>query len=415
MPERFAKPATVFGSLPGPIEIEFSGMGLQYTNVTVAIGPDEYESDPIEVTVLVQGEGAQSTIWLLTIPSDAIDGTFTLDGNVYDIPLSGSLASLESYLDSEYATVTTSTSGTETTITFDGTGSYSPASFASAALRAATCTVVVSTTGGIDGTLVLYDLVGGAGPKWFFSSQNWDGNTVPTLNDELILDDASGDVKYGIDLVHQFLPYSSTRLIWTDRVNRFRSGQRIVIDHTDMDGSFYVRDALPDGTFALSTTANGDLVEFDTFEEGTGAFKASLEVSARYSGNIGLAEYVGALPEYLPKYLSMYYVSLDLGNGTGDGLSLGRFDLSTFATSVNIHKSGDADVYSAILLLVNSADTVIAATNASVGIGEILGETCLFDTFEGTAVELVIGRNTSYISVHNSGSTKHLAADRYFT
>jgi hypothetical protein len=407
LPASYAVPVRVFGTTlaSGPFELEFTAGGLQFEDVAVGVGATEYDPPPIYITVIEQGEFSQHTEWQLTLPTDASSGLIEILDTDFDWPID--ITGFVELISTEVATCSSETTGLVTTITFDDDEDHTVEVLTSNLTKAGSASAAKTVAGGLDGTLVTYELVQGAGPLWFNSKANWTGSQVPNHGDEIVFNDASGDVKYGLDMVGSFRVCGPSRFVFTDRVPRFKQNQQVLVQHEgeDVNDAYYIRNPSGDGTFALSEDIDGELTDFNSLDVGLISLRCSVEINARYDGQFGLAEYRASLPEYLPKYLALNYISLVVGTGEGDGLALGRFDAGSFATSITINKSQDGDEDPAIRLLCSSADTMIVGVNASVGIGGHLGESSLFNSFVGTNVVLLLGRNTTYTSINNNDGT----------
>lgn len=407
-PSRFAESVFVSGRTlaTGPMEIEFCGAGLQYQDADIATGILEYEVDPIEITTITQGAPSRSCIQVLTLPASAVSGSIVIAGDTLTHPFN--VLDLEGSIDISTDDCAVTVSGSVYTITFAGTGSHALLSLTSDLYEEGSVAVSVTSEGGLDGTLVIQDKVAGAGPAWFNNPNNWSQEVAPSSDQELLLDDSIGNILYGIDQKATFSYCAEERYVFHDRVDRFREGVKVLIVHDDLSGYKYIRNPSPDGTFSLSTTSDGALLDVNVLSATAALANISMEVYAVFTNRIGLPATTGDIPEYLPRYLKAEFVMLELGAGEGSGLQRGHFDCCDAATEVQVLVAETGSVPPALQFLFNDAAASIDIDSASVGIAYAADEESVLGTINGTVnTELYVNRGVTYSTLETGGPIVH--------
>lgn len=260
------------------------------------------------------------------------------------------------------------------------------------------------------------------GPRNWADPTNWTLGRVPAALDDVTIDNAAGDLRYGlrqwvpvtVETIYTPLPTTTTSSTTTTTaaplgaLNRlratgghdFRTGQIVRLQSTgtipgglSAGTSYYVLDADNEaGTFQLSATATGSPITITSAGSGTiycGLQVASLRISAAYTSQLGRSERtsINNSVEYLPRYLSVGVPSgaaAEIGLGLGRGSSLIRLDLGISAGTLRVVRTGTSDEVdkAACCALLNNTSATAEVITGELGLAAFDGESVTLGTLE---------------------------------
>lgn len=361
LPVKNSRAVTLYGTTPvdDPFEVEFSGHGFSALDVQnlVFMGGDAKEI----VTVTNTGSPQRPEIQSLTMTPGVFGGTFTLNvgantsaaqnWNLSNATLDSVLEGLASVGAGGVTSVTgaASLSAGTVLITFAQALNNVPQIVIVPSLNNGTLTVTNTQVGGLGGTIGIVETVRGGGAAYFCNAENFDLNRVPTSQDTVLFDDATQPVLYGIEQVADFTVIDSAgTLLYTGRRSVFVDGQKVWISSSNTlpsgfaAGYYFVVGTTTSGTFKLATVSGGSAVV--PVGNGVGIHTAKLKdiellVMSRYAGGqLGLPNRRSSGDEeYLPRYLKMAYLNIDIGIEDGDSLSLARIDATPSTPVIGTH------------------------------------------------------------------------------
>lgn len=408
IPDHFRKAVRFHGTTFSldPFEIEYTGMGYQYTNdldLSLQAKINTYSSIGSVVNTTT-GKAATAEVQVLTPTVAPTRGTFTLT-------VMAATTSALAY-NASASTIQTALEGLGSVGSGNVTCTGGPINSAAVTCTFATSlgdvsTIVVTPTlhngtvsiartqyGGRDGALGVYELVKG-GPAYFNISENWNSGSLPSTDDTVTIDTGISPIKFGINLVDTFIVIGTDgRCMLSSRRYKFVEGQKVTISTSNTlptglsAQDYYIRNHDKYGTFYLSATSNGSLIALSDKGAGTHSiFIESLTLIqySRYEGKqIGLPRLRNnGLLEYLPTYLKAGFTSIELGVDSGTGLSIGKFDTYIKACDVTVHLSNSgSDGIPAILLLFDNSSSTLVVEEADVGIAIYSDETSTLDSID---------------------------------
>ena len=260
------------------------------------------------------------------------------------------------------------------------------------------------------------------GPRNWADPTNWTLGRLPGATDDVTIDNAAGDIRYGlrqwvpvtVETIYTPLPTTTTSSTTTTTaaplgaLNRlravgghdFRTGQIVRLQSTgtipgglSAGTSYYVLDADNEaGTFQLSATATGSPITITSAGSGTiycGLQVASLRISAAYTSQLGRSERtsISNSVEYLPRYLSVGVPSgtaAEIGLGLGRGSSLIRLDLGISAGTLRVVRTGTSDETdkAAVCALLNNTSATAEVITGELGLAAFDGESVTLGTLE---------------------------------
>ncbi len=260
------------------------------------------------------------------------------------------------------------------------------------------------------------------GPRNWADATNWTLGRVPGALDDVTIDNAAGDIRYGlrqwvpvtVETIYTPLPTTTTSSTTTTTaaplgaLNRlraigghdFRTGQIVRLQSTgtvpgglSAGTSYYVLDADNEaGTFQLSATATGSPITITSSGSGTiycGLQVTSFRISAAYTSQLGRPERTNVQNsvEYLSRYLSIGVPSgaaAEIGLGLGRGSSLIRLDLGISAGTLRVVRTGSSDETdkAACCALVNNTNAAAEVITGELGLAAFDGESVTLGTLE---------------------------------
>lgn len=437
LPTKYGKSFTVYGTTvgAGPIEIEFSGYGNQFSVPDVSAHYAVFAEDVIELVTTQEGIAPRPEIKTLTLTPSTWAGSFKVEfggDETATIAFNASNATV----DSEIESLTGIGSGNVAV-----TGGPLPGTlvltFNSALGDIGTMTATVVSTlknqRGDVGTLVnggssddfytLEELVKGAGPTFLDVAENYVDNKCISSGDTIIVDDAVRPITFGIGSKASFRTQglgSGGKLRFLRNRRVFLDGQKVWVRSTDTlpagltEGYFYVVNSDRFMTFQLSETLGGAAVVINDPGVGTHSVELrelTLRVYSRFVGaSIGLPNRRGTGElEYLPRYFAAGFDDIVLGIEEGNGLTLGRFDTLDQEAHVEIFQTGQSnDSIPSVLFLFNNADSDLTMYSGQVGIAVYPGEQSSLRTFTQHDGTLVIGQAEFAEGVRGLGGERTL-------
>jgi len=257
------------------------------------------------------------------------------------------------------------------------------------------------------------------GPRNWADPTNWTLARLPGATDDVTIDNAAGDIRYGlrqwvpvaVEVIYTPLPTTTTSSTTTTTaaplgsLNRlkatgghdFRTGQIVRLQSTgtlpgglSATTNYYVLDADNEtGTFQLSATATGSAITITSSGSGTiycGLQVSSLRIAAVYTGQIGRPERTSVnAVEYLPRYLMIGVPSAtvaEVGFGLGRGSDLIRLDLGISAGTLRVVRTGSSDELdkAAVCCLTNSTSAAVEVLSGELGLAAFDGESATVGT-----------------------------------
>jgi hypothetical protein len=260
------------------------------------------------------------------------------------------------------------------------------------------------------------------GPRNWADATNWTLGRLPGATDDVTIDNAAGDIRYGlrqwvpvtVETIYTPLPTTTTSSTTTTTaapigaLNRlraigghdFRTGQIVRLQSTgtipgglSAGTNYYVLDADNEaGTFQLSATATGSPITITSAGSGTiycGLQVTSFRIAAAYTAQLGRPERTNVQNsvEYLPRYLSIGVPSgtaAEIGLGLGRGSSLIRLDLGISAGTLRVVRTASSDETdkAACCALVNNTNAAAEVITGELGLAAFDGESVTLGSLE---------------------------------
>lgn len=434
IPEKFGRSVTVYGTTAGnPFEIEFTGNGFQFSNARrIQLAFEDTDELVYTIDTLQDGIPLRPEIQVLTLTASAYFGTFTLTFsgqttaaiayNANAATVQAALIALSNIGPAEVAVTGGPLPITPMVITF-------AQSLNNVALITTTPTlknqkIVIdednSVEGGQANSLVITEVVRGAGPRYVDTPENYDQNVCISSGDTIIVEGATAPIQFGLNMQVEIVPIGvgvATRFAFTKPRRAFLDGQKVFLraqSGTLPTGTtaryYFLVEGSTNGTFGLSLTEGGSAIEISDAGATDSVFTLELReltfrVFARYTGEqIGLPNRrTGGDEEYLACYLRGGFTLLDLGIDEGDGLSLGRFDMMDLTASilVRITNGGQIDNTPAVLFLTDNEDLVYEQREGECGIAFYPEQTSTLKSLKLLGGSLKAGRLTVIDSIQD--------------
>jgi hypothetical protein len=259
------------------------------------------------------------------------------------------------------------------------------------------------------------------GPRNWADPTNWTLGRLPGATDDVTIDNAAGDIRYGlrqwvpvaVEVIYTPLPTTTTSSTTTTTaaplgsLNRlrasgghdFRTGQIVRLQSTgtlpgglSAGTNYYVLDSDNEaGTFQLSATATGSAITITSAGSGViycGLQVTSFRVAAAYTAQLGRSERTTAnAVEYLPRYLMVGVPSsaaAEIGNGLGRGSDLIRLDLGISAGTLRVVRTGSSNETdkAACCALVSNTSATAEVISGELGLAAFDGESVTLGTLE---------------------------------
>lgn len=438
LPEKFRQSVTVYGTTfrKGPMEFEFNGYGYQYKDVeTLTLTNIDTEEEIVTVVTLQEGLIQQPEIQRVRVNGEPRSGNaqLTISGQT-----TGNLDKDTTAAELDTALEGLSTVGVGKVVCTGGPWNEDwiictfHQSLNNVAQMTQTNTFVNASaeftrigSGGADGSLVVRELVRGAGPKFWDVPENWNVNEVVSSQGTAIIDFGSQPIQFGMrqraDFVVCRMGAGVSRMLWTNRRVTFLDGMKVYVSTTDtlpaglVEGYYYVRNVSDDATFQLSLTANGAVIDLTSSGVGTHTTKVrelTLQQYSRFVGQeIGLSRTrANGQQEYLCQYLTAGFTSIELGIEEGDGLTLGRFNTTDEDCDVLVHKTGSSRIGNipAVNFLCNNANLDIVQQDGEVGVAAYSDESASLRSLTQYDGELVINNTTFADKLYINGGSHRI-------
>jgi hypothetical protein len=413
IPFKWAKAVTVYGNTVGtsPIQIEWNGYGFQYAAGPVA----RYVGNTAGLVVLetlVEGEDLQPEIQRLSVTGAPWAGSVVLEYEGQETaPLA--LGSTAAQVQTALEALSTLTGGdieviggplgtTNLFITFaQGLEDVDSITVTSHTLINTAANITQIVQGGLAASLNVVETVRGNGPRFWDSPDNWrdvetQARRVPGSGDTAIIDDAGSPINFGLRQRSRFQVLGlggGTAFRFSGGRRTFLNGMRVYLYSENAtpvgldEGYYFVRNPQPNGTFQLSSTANGSFIQVSSVGIGTLWLEVrdlTLNVYARFGGQvIGLPNRRdNGFEEYLARYLECGYEKIDLGLDNGPGLSLGRFNTLDLPVPGGVRvrlSSSPQQAPAAVLFLINNDEVDLQIDDGDVGLSVYADESSMLN------------------------------------
>ena len=220
------------------------------------------------------------------------------------------------------------------------------------------------------------------GPRNFGEPLNWTAGRLPEHNDNLMLDSASDDIVYSL---RHYMAVTADNT--TDRLDAvgghdFLANQKVRLFGDDLPyplvanfDYFVISPDYSRGTFAVSETANGAMINITTNGTGTmfvGVRVKTLKVTSAFARKIGLEESNAAgFREYRPRYLCLGVIdTVYIGEGAGQGSGLIRLNFGDSGPVVRVVSTGSPSEvgFPAVNILAQSEELRFATMEGVAGV-----------------------------------------------
>jgi hypothetical protein len=418
LPRQLAHPIQVSGTdfIDGPMTFEFiSGGSQQSTSVGMTV-----DTVPTGITIGkilpttpgVLGSAAVDANQLVTLQGAPYSGTFTLTfgGNtIAALAYNVSLAALTSAVTTAGFSSPTITGNADNGFTFIWVGAGGPraAITSASSLNNANASAKITHEGGKGATIEVKTITAGRGPNYLNDPNNFSLGRVLNTGDTLTVDDSESSILYGLELYSVIEPKTlkaGTTTIFSHKVNDrvFEPGQEVVFRTTGTaptgmtSATTYIIDTVELGqinTFTLKTLA-GVAVAAST--PGSGTFTLTIEsltvnVYSHFTGAIGLAN-----TSSLPAAMKARFTAINVGIGTGDGLTLGAFDMLDSAAALTVGDTAipDDQNFPALTFEVNNVAASLTMYGGYVGLNFYAGQSGVIGPVNQTGGNLAINNTT---------------------
>lgn len=440
LPGKWGKAVSVFGTTLGdkPFEVEFTGYGYQYRDVMpikMAITNDD--GSILLITTTQEGVDPRPEIQTIQITGSPYAGAqkLTISGDeTGSISFDALAAVVEAELEGLAGIGASNVAVTGGPFPALMTVTFAPAlgnvatmvSTVLSAFKNQRATITEFQPGGSESetSLLLEEVVRGAGPRFFDVPENYHDNACVSSGDTVVVDDAVSPIQFGIRGFAQAQirnlggVSAPTVFFFANRRRVFLDGQKVWVSSDGTlpvgltAGYYYIINGDSDMTFSLSAV-DGDVAAnwVHCTDPGIGPITLTLreltfKVYSRYSGNqIGLPNRrANGELEYLATYLQAGFTLIDVGIEEGDGLSLGKFDTLDQPAHVLVRQTGTGSSSSipAVLLLFNNATSTMQMLAGEVGMAVYPAEEVLMGSWEQMDGSLVVGKIEAV-----DGYTKH--------
>lgn len=249
----------------------------------------------------------------------------------------------------------------------------------------------------------------GGGSEHWNDATNWTLNQVPETGDDVVLEQGSTNIRYGLRQIQDFTADNSANLFTTSEEHDFVADQKVRVRNSG--------GALPTGlsaatdyylvnvsalSFQLSASRGGSAVAIS--DDGTGTHTLAVELNSfkqysRYSGQIGLPlRNENDYYEHRPRWLKIGLLSsgnqevkIGVGEGQGSGFLRLDFDVYEVAGVVQDTAGGIETDVPALLVENTNTSSVWTVKDGEVGFAFFTGTTGNIGTLIEDGGSIVLG------------------------